>query len=251
MDSTRHIGKVAIVTGAAAGIGRATALRLAREGARVFGCNRSEQSRADAQNYFSSFDVDVNMVQADITNQDEVDRLVATAGGRVDILANVAGAMDGYRPLGDLDDDTWQRLLDVNLTGVMRVCRAVLPGMLDAGSGSIVAVGSRASLGAGPAGLAYATTKHGLLGLTKSIAYYYGPRGVRSNAVLPGGVKTEMASSSDRSGWAYERASLAKATMPPKGEADEVAALISWLSSDEASFINGASVTADGGWSAA
>ncbi len=82
--------------------------------------------------------------------------------------------------------------------------------MLEAGAGAIVTVGSRASLGAGPAGLAYATTKHGLLGMVKSIAYYYGPQGIRSNAALPGGVHSEMHKSSPRSGWAFERAQLAK-----------------------------------------
>ncbi|MFC5745332.1 SDR family NAD(P)-dependent oxidoreductase [Actinomadura rugatobispora] len=251
MDTQRHAGKVALVTGAANGIGRATAERLAREGARVVGCNISDEARARAEERFAGLELDIELVKADIAVQEDVNRLVATAGPRIDLLANVAGVMDGYTALGDLADHTWHRVLEVNLTGLMRMCRAVLPGMIEQGGGAIVSVGSRASLGAGPAGVAYATTKHGVLGLVKSIAYYYGPQGIRSNAALPGTVRSEMHKSSDRTGWAFERASLAKATMPPKGEPDEIAALISWLGSDEASFVNGAVVSADGGWSAA
>jgi NAD(P)-dependent dehydrogenase (short-subunit alcohol dehydrogenase family) len=251
MDTQRHAGRVAVVTGAASGIGQALAARLAREGATVVGCNVSEQSRAKAEAFFAGEGLDVRLVRADISVQEDVDGLVAAAGPRIDLLANVAGVMDNYLPLGDLDDATWARVVDVNLTGVMRVCRAVLPVMLAGGGGAIVSVGSRASLGAGPAGLAYATTKHGLLGLVKSIAYYYGPQGVRSNAVLPGGVRSEMHTRSERSGWAFERAGLAKSTMAPKAEADEIAAVVSWVGSAEASHVNGAVVSADGGWSAA
>lgn len=251
MDAQRHAGKVAIVTGAAAGIGKATAIRLAGEGATVVGCNVSEASRAEASAEFSARGLDITLVRADITVQADVDALVAAAGPRVDLLANVAGAMDNYLPLGDLDDATWARVVDVNLTGLMRVCRAVLPIMLAGGGGAVVTVGSRASLGAGPAGLAYATTKHGVLGLVKSISWYYGPQGIRSNAVLPGGVHSDMHRSSRRSGWAFERAGVAKATMPAKGQAEEIATAISWLGSDEASYINGAVLSADGGWSAA
>lgn len=251
MDFQRHAGKIALVTGAASGIGRATAERLAREGARVIGCNRNDEARAQADERFAELGLAIEMVKADIAVQEDVDGLVAHVGPRIDILANVAGVMDGYTALGDLADETWDRVVDVNLTGLMRMCRAVLPGMIDRGGGAIISVGSRASLGAGPAGVAYATTKHGVLGLVKSIAYYYGPQGIRSNAALPGTVHSEMHKTSTRSGWAFERAGLAKATMPPKGQADEVAALISWLGSDEASFVNGAVVSADGGWSAA
>jgi NAD(P)-dependent dehydrogenase (short-subunit alcohol dehydrogenase family) len=251
MDTQRHAGKVALVTGAASGIGRATAVRLAREGATVIGCNLSDRSRAEAQSYFAAEGLDITLVRADISLQEEVDELVARAGSRIDLLANVAGAMDNYLPLGDLDDATWSRVVDVNLTGLMRVCRSVLPVMLANGGGVMVSVASRAALGAGPAGLAYATTKHGVLGLVKSIAWFYGPQGIRSNAVLPGGVHSEMHRSSNRSGWAFERANVAKATMPPKAQPDEIATVVSWLGCAEAANVNGAIVTADGGWSSA
>lgn len=251
MDAERHRGKVALVTGAASGIGRALAVRLAREGAAVIGCNVSEQARSQAIAEFDKNGLDITLVRADVTSQTDVDSLMAVVGQRLDILCNVAGIMDGYLPLGDLDDETWARVLDVNLTGPMRTSRAALRVMLAHGGGSIVTVASRAALGAGPAGTAYASSKHGVLGLVKSIAWYYGPQGIRSNAVLPGGVHSAMGESSSRTGWAFERAELAKATMAARAEPDQIAAVVSWVSSAEASQVNGAVLTADGGWSSA
>ena len=127
MDTQRHAGRVAVVTGAANGIGRALAARLAREGATVVGCNVSEQSRAKAEAFFAGEGLDVRLVRADISVQEDVDALVAAAGPRIDLLANVAGVMDNYLPLGDLDDATWARVVDVNLTGVMRVAGRSCP----------------------------------------------------------------------------------------------------------------------------
>lgn len=252
MDRTRHTGRVAIVTGAGSGIGRATALRLAQEGARVIGCDVVEPSLAETNGLLQSAGVSAELVTADVTRQEDVDRVVAPAGSSVDILANVAGIMDHFLPLGDVDDQTWDRVMAVNVTGVMRLSRAVLPLMLGAGGGAIVTVASEASLGAGAAGVTYTTSKHAVIGLVKSIAYFYGPRGIRSNAVLPGPVETGIgASAAPKVPWAMERAQLSMATMPAPAQPDEIAAAISWLASDEASFVNGAMVPADGGWSTA
>jgi NAD(P)-dependent dehydrogenase (short-subunit alcohol dehydrogenase family) len=252
VDSTRHAGKTAIVTGAASGIGLATAVRLAQEGADVIGCNRSPEARLQAEKVFADLGLSVRMVQADITDQADIDRLVALADGKIDVLANVAGVMDGYATVVDIADDVWAKVIDVNMTGVMRMCRAVVPIMCQSGGGSIVTVASRASQFAGPAGVAYTASKHGVLGLVRSIAWYFGPQGVRSNAVLPGAVHSEMHKSSNRSGWAFERAGVAKMAMPSrKAEAVEIASAVSWLGSDEATYINGAIVNADGGWSVA
>jgi NAD(P)-dependent dehydrogenase (short-subunit alcohol dehydrogenase family) len=135
MDSARHAGKVAIVTGAASGIGRATVVRLAGEGAQVIGCDLAEPALAETKTTLQQVGLTAQLVTADVTNQDDVDRVVAAAGARIDILANVAGIMDHYLPLGDLDDQTWDRVLAVNLTGVMRLSRVVLAPMLKAGAG--------------------------------------------------------------------------------------------------------------------
>lgn len=253
MDSHRHQGHVALVTGAGSGIGRATAIRLAREGAQVVGCDIDEAALDSTRRVLDELGETAELHVADITDQADVDRLVEAAGPRVDVLANVAGIMDHFIPLGELDDDTWDRVMDVNLTGAMRLSRAVLPLMQHNDGGAIVTVASEASLHAGIAGTAYATSKHALIGLVRSVAFYYGPDGIRSNAVLPGAVETNIGrTATPEVPWAMERAKVALASMPPRAaQPDQIAAAISWLACDEASDVNGALLTADGGWCAA
>lgn len=252
MDHSRHTGRVAIVTGVASGIGKATALRLAAEGAQVIGCDVAEPGLEAVRGELASLGANFDLVRADVTQQADVDRVVDAAGNTIDILANVAGIMDHFLPLGEVDDETWTRVLGVNLTGVMRLTRAVLPAMQAAGRGAVVTVASEASLGAGAAGAAYATSKHAVIGLVRHVAFFYGPSGIRSNAVLPGGVETGIgASSAPQSSWVMERAQRKMATMGPVAQPDQIATVISWLASDEASNVNGALVTSDGGWSAA
>jgi NAD(P)-dependent dehydrogenase (short-subunit alcohol dehydrogenase family) len=251
MDDNRHAGQVAVLTGAGSGIGRATALRLAQEGARVIGCDVSATGLAATEGLLAAAGLQGTFLVADVTSEGDVERLVAAAGERLDILMNIAGIMDGFLPLGELDDATWERVLGVNLTGPMRLTRAALPPMLRQGGGVIVMVGSKASASGGSAGTAYTASKHGLVGLTKSIAYYYGPQGIRCNAVLPGGVETGIgATAAPRSAWAFERARLSMATMAPPVQAEAIATVLSWLASAEATNINGATIAADGGWSA-
>ncbi len=252
MDTSRHAGRIAIVTGAGSGIGRATALRLAGEGAQVVGCDVVEPSLAETTAALEQAGLAAHLVTTDVTKQEDIERVVAAAGSRVDILANVAGIMDHFLPLGEVDDQTWDRVLAVNVTGVMRLSRAVLPLMLEAGKGAIVTVASKASLGAGAAGVAYTTSKHGVIGLVKSIAYFYGPKGIRSNAVMPGPVETNIGTTAIPTvPWAMERAQLSMATMGRVAQPDEIASAISWLASDEASNVNGATLAVDGGWSTA
>lgn len=253
MDTRRHAGKTAIVSGAASGIGRATALRMAREGARVTAFDVNADALDDVRQTLAGDGLDATLLAADITSQADIDRVVGAAGEPVDVLANVAGIMDHFVPLDELDDGLWDAVLGVNLTGVMRLTRAVLPGMRSAGRGAVVTVASKASLSAGAAGVAYTTSKHGVVGLVKHVAYFYGPQGIRSNGVLPGPVVTGIgATSAPRSEWAMQRAQLSMATMPQHpADPDQIAATVSWLASSEASFINGALVPADGGWGTA
>lgn len=253
MDSTRHQGSVAVVTGAGSGIGLATALRLAKEGALVVGCDVNPAVLESALGQIRAAGKDATMVPADVTRQGDVDNLIDSAlarHGRVDILANVAGIMDGFLPAHEIDDGTWNRVMAVNLTGPMMLCRRVLPGMMERRHGAIVNVASVGGLGGGSAGIAYTASKHALIGLTRSIAWVYRGDGIRCNAVCPGGVVTNI-DATPRSSWGLERLAQYHGLAVRTAQPDEIATLLSWLASDEASDLNGAVITADAGWSAA
>src|SRR6185312_12767060 len=153
----RFSNKTVIVTGAGSGIGRATAVRLAAERAHVVATDVIE-ARLTA--LAAELGDTVSTVTGDIADSTVIDQILDATNGKVDGLANVAGIMDGFLPTAEIDDDTWDRVLAVNLTGMMRLTRAVLPLMLDAGHGSIVNVSSEAGLRGSAAGTAYTTSKH-------------------------------------------------------------------------------------------
>lgn len=255
VDAERHRGRVAVVTGAGSGIGRATALRLAREGASVVACDVHADGLAETLAAVDGASGSVVTVEADVTRPDDIEKLVNTAlgrAGRIDVLANVAGIMDWFLPAHEVDDETWNRVLDVNLNAPMRLCRRVLPLMMERRSGAIVNIASVGGIRGGAAGAAYTVSKHGLVGLTRSIAWTYRAEGIRCNAIAPGGVATNIGSTAvPRSQWGLERLQKVHALSERMAQPDEIAALLSWLASDEASNVNGAIVTADGGWTAA
>lgn len=244
----RFEGRTAVVTGAGAGIGRATAERLLAEEARVVATDVA-QDRLDKLAADAGTDRLVTVV-GDVADQATIDAVLAAAQGRVDALANVAGVMDGFLPAGEVDDDTWERVMAVNVTGPMRLTRAVLPLMVAAGRGSVVNVGSEAGSRASASGVAYATSKHAVVGFTRSVAFFYTPQGVRANVVAPGAVATSI-EAPFRSAFAAERLGpVMAATVPPAATADELAAAITWLLSDDASNVSGAVLHSDGGWAA-
>ena len=253
MDSQRHSSSVALVTGASSGIGRATALRLAAEGAHVYGCDRNEAGLAELRQEATDagFELDTKIV--DVTKQSDIDALFAaiTANGKLDILANVAGIMDWFLPAHEVDDETWDRVMDVNVTSIMRLSRAALPHMMAAHHGAIVNIASIGGLRGGAAGVAYTASKHAVIGVTRSIAWTYQADGIRCNAICPGGVATNIGTTATpRSSWGFERLAKIHAAAAPTAQPDQIASLLSWLASDEASNVNGAIVTDDGGWTA-
>jgi len=244
----RFSDRTAVVTGAGSGIGRATAVRLAHEGARVIASDISEQRLHALAIELEGFDVIT--VPGDVSAQSTVDALLEAAGGHVDALANVAGIMDGFLPPSEMDDAVWQHVMDVNVTAIMRLTRAVLPSMIAAGRGSIVNVASEAGLRGSAAGTAYTTSKHAVIGLTKSTAFFHTPQGIRCNAVAPGGVATNI-EAPFRSQFGGERLGpYMQVNVPPIATAEELAAAITWLLSEDSSNVSGAVLPSDGGWSA-
>ncbi|MGP4020830.1 SDR family NAD(P)-dependent oxidoreductase [Saccharopolyspora sp. 5N708] len=242
----RFTGNTVVVTGAGSGIGRATASRVAREGGRVVAVDvvpeRLDELVAAHREH------DLVPVHADITTEDGVASIVAATDGRVDALANVAGITDSFVPLHEVSDELWQRVLDVNLNGMFRLTRAVLPAMLAARRGAIVNVASEAALRGSTSGTAYTTSKHAVVGLTRSAAFMYAAQGIRINAVAPGGVATNIEGNMGSS-LAQERLGPVLALIPGVAEPEHLAASITFLLSDDSVNITGVVLPSDGGWS--
>jgi len=250
MSSKRFEGRTVIVTGGGSGIGKATVERIVAEGGRVVAVDIS-QERLDA--LAAELDGAVVTVTGDLTDSAVVTAAVEAAGDTIDGLANVAGIMDGFEPTAEIQDETWDRVMAVNVTAMMKLTRAVLGPMLAAGKGSIVNVSSDAGHSASTSGTPYTTSKHAVNGFTKSTAFYYTPKGVRCNAVSPGGVGGTHVNetSAFRSEWAAQRVGpLLQTNLPPMASPEELAAAITWLLSDDASNVSGAILQADGGWAA-
>jgi len=237
--------RVAIVTGAGSGIGLAITKRFIEEGAKVVAADVSEANLGRLQG-----GPNLTLEVADVTVQKDVDELVAAALrlGGLDIVCNNAGIMDRFLPVGEVTDDVWERVLAVNLTGPMMLSRAALPYLLKARRGVIINTASVGGFSGGKAGAAYTASKHGLIGLTRNIAATYGRDGIRCVAIAPGAVSTGISIGGEPSKRGYATLEKTLASIPRAGEAVEIANLAVFLASDEASFLNGAVVTADAGW---
>lgn len=238
--SGRLSGKVALVTGAASGIGAATAALFAEHGATVIGLDRNAPAAADAR---------LALVQGDITDGEGVQALVAdilARHGRLDVLVNNAGADVFSDPL-QLTDADWQRCLDLNLKGAWNLCKAALPAMVAAGAGSIVNIASVHGHKIIPHAFPYPVAKHGLIGMTKALGIEYAAHGVRVNSISPGLILVPRIEAwFAREPGARERQT---ALLPPGriGMPQEVAYTALFLASDEARFINATDILIDGG----
>jgi NAD(P)-dependent dehydrogenase (short-subunit alcohol dehydrogenase family) len=247
-------GRSVVVTGAASGIGRATALMFAQEGARVLVADLDQTGAEETVKEIEATGGVALAVVGDLSDQQVVDTVVERtmeAFGRVDVLVNNAGIMDRMSALGETGDAEWERVIRINLTAPFLLTRAVLPHMLAAGRGSIVFTASEAGLRGGAAGAAYTASKHGIVGLVKNLAVMYRGQGIRANAVAPGPTVTNIRVDADQE--AHGPAvigGLIGAGIGRRGSAEEQAAAIVFLASDAASFVNGAVLPADDGWAA-
>lgn len=248
ITNNRFAGKTVIVTGAASGIGQATALRIAKEGGKVIAADISKE-RLDGV-VEDNTGLDLVPVAGDISTEETVAAIIAAAGGRVDALANVAGIMDNFAPIHEVDDELWDRVFRINVTALMRLTRAVVPLMLDAGTGSVVNVSSEAGIRGSAAGAAYTASKHAVVGLTKNSAVIYGPKGLRFNAVAPGPTITGIVANFGSQMAAERLGPLMQANIPTPASAAQLAASITFLLSDDGTNVNGAILASDGGWSA-
>jgi 2-dehydro-3-deoxy-L-rhamnonate dehydrogenase (NAD+) len=239
-------GRTAIVTGAARGIGYATARKLLESGAAVVLWDIDSAAldkAAAALQMHGRVDTAVADVTAEASVAGAVDALIRD-GGRVDILVNNAGITGGNAPLWQLDPEVWRRVIEVNLIGPYLVCRAVVPHMVAAGYGRIVNIASIAGKDGNPNASHYSASKAGLIGLTKSLAKELAATGVLVNCVTPAAAKTELFGQMKQEHIDYM---LSKIPMNRFVTVDEIAAMVAWLSSEECSFSTGAVFDISGG----
>ncbi|MGI6753931.1 MAG: SDR family oxidoreductase [Eubacteriales bacterium] len=246
--------KVAIITGAASGIGKSIAIRFAQEGAKVAVSDINFKGAEETAAEIKANGGDAFAIQTDVANEADIQALVDTTVknyGTVDILVNNAGIMDNMEPAGDIEDRNWERVIAVNTTSVMRSTRKVLPIFLQKGGGVIINVASIGGLRGARAGAAYTASKYAVVGFTKNTGFMYAQKGIRCNAIAPGAIMTNIeASMTNINQFGMSRQQTGMASNPRAGDPAEIAGVAVFLASDDASFVNGAVITADGGWSA-
>jgi 3-oxoacyl-[acyl-carrier protein] reductase len=251
MAGQRLAGKVALVTGAGSGIGRATAELFAAEGAELVVVDVDAASARACAEAIEAAGANALAVPTDIADNDAVEAMAAAARerfGRVDVLVSNAGILDDYEPAAETSDETWNRVLGVNLNGMFFTARALIPGMLENGGGAIVNVASTAGLNGGNGGAAYTTSKHGVIGFTRQLCFDYARRGIRCNVICPGAVETGMTREIFASADAEVMKAVESAPIGRWAQPEELAAAALFLASEEASFVNGAVYVVDGGF---
>ena len=246
--------RVALVTGASSGIGRATAEAFAAKGAKVVVAARRRDELDSLVAEIESGGGTATAVRTDVSSTEDVERMVAhalEAFGRLDFAVNNAGIEGEFAGIVDLNEEEWDRVLDINLRGTFLCMKHEARAMLDGGhGGAIVNIGSVNSFLGFPTGAAYVTSKHGLIGLTSSVSAELAPQGIRVNLVCPGIIDTPMHRRlrgliGDE---AYDRGVLPSIHLRRAGSAEEIARSVVFLCSDDASYITGTTLTPDGGF---
>lgn len=248
----RFEGKCAVVTGASSGMGRQIALDLAKEGATVVAVARRKERLAELEKETEGCSGKILPYAGDVSLEETCSGMIDFAVkecGKLDILINNAGIMDEFKPVGELDNALWEKMLSVNLNGPLFAMRKAVQVMLETGTrGNIVNVASIGGIRGARAGAAYTATKHALIGLTQNTAFMYQPDGIRCNAICPGGVATEvMNGQTDLSQKGMGRVMAGLDTSIAGGQPEDIASAVLYVASDEAKFMTGAVIVVDGG----
>jgi NAD(P)-dependent dehydrogenase (short-subunit alcohol dehydrogenase family) len=239
-------GKVAIVTGAAHGIGRAIAEVFSQAGAQVVIADIDDQAGQMVADSLKN----TTFIRSDVSSPSDCGAVVESAGllnGRIDVLCNNAAYLGAAHAAMEATDEEWERCFSVALLGTQRFTAAVLRYMVKQRSGSIINISSVQGLVAARNSVAYSSIKHGIIGFTRSVAYDYGPHNIRANAICPGAIRTRI---SPQPGDELHTRQIGKTFLGRVGEPREVAAAALFLASDAASYITGAALPVDGGWTA-
>lgn len=244
-------GHVALVTGASSGIGRATALAFAEQGASVVVADVNDERGEATVSQIRDAGGQATYVHADVSDAGQVDAMVGSAVstyGKLDHAFNNAGIEGEPAPLTDCPRDNWDRTLAINLTGVFLCLQAEIPAMRASGGGSIVNCASIAGLNGFPGLAAYVASKHGVNGLTKAAALELAPEGIRVNSVCPGAIDTEMVARVKEEQPELIEQTVAAHPLGRLGLPEEIASTVLWLCSDAAGFVTGQAIAVDGGY---
>jgi NAD(P)-dependent dehydrogenase (short-subunit alcohol dehydrogenase family) len=245
--------KIALVTGGASGIGRASALALVEEGACVAICDRNEEAGLSVVDEIGALGGEAMFSTMDVAAVESVNASideVISRFGRIDCAFNNAGVAGDDRFIADTTDEEWDKIVGINLTGVWSCLRREIQEMQSRGGGSIVNTASVAGLVGWRGGAAYSATKHAVVGLTRSAALEYARHDIRVNAVCPGVIETPMAAGLQKDTSGLRERLLRKHPQGRFGQAEEIAEAVVWLFSDRSSFTNGHTLTIDGGYTA-
>jgi NAD(P)-dependent dehydrogenase (short-subunit alcohol dehydrogenase family) len=243
-------GKIALVTGGSSGIGRATALIFAREGAKVVVADVNVEGSEETVRQIKAAGGEAVFIKTDVAQAAEVDALVkktVETYGRLDCAFNNAGIEGALQPTSDYDTAVWDRVLSINLRGVWLCMKAEIRQMLNQGGGAIVNTASAAGLVAVPGMSAYVAAKHGVVGLTKTAALEYAKAGIRVNAVCPGGVDTPMVQRVFSNNPQFAEAAASAEPVGRLAQPAEIGEAVVWLCSEAASFVTGLPMAVDGG----
>ena len=257
--------RVAVVTGAGSGIGRAIALAMADRGARLALVDLDGVTAKETADLCAKTGTRAIAVQGDTSRAADIDGAVSAAVtqlGALDIMVNNAGVLDGYLNVDEIDEALWRRVIDIDLTGVFLGCKGALAEMLPRASGRIINMASVAGLNGTGGGAAYVAAKHGVVGLTRQMAVVYSARGITINAVCPGPILTGLRQHSqqilgpgapdmsDRGIAVSDEQVRAVVPAGRRGTVEDIASAVCYLASDEAGYITGHTMVVDGGWRA-